>query len=249
LEILITDHLRTELGTFFADILSIEYQSARIYANSLGLQAVVERIQAENNSQSTREDHSGIAIDSTDYSFIQEVVDGSLDILRTAIKMAESRALTYSPVRIFLRITTASVFLIKGLGLGVGATKLRSSLDILNRCIAALRSSSSDDMHLSTRYAMLLEMYVVRLHNSFIPSTRPPSVDRGMTGGLAGNGGTTQGTMGFGSANMEDEALNQIEDWLTLPFDPSLVPFMPDDMQGFSSLVDGSLDFLWNLEA
>jgi hypothetical protein len=248
------------IRTHFFDVLFIEYQSARIYANSLGLQAVVERIQAENGSQANPQVRANITIDSVDYNFTQAVVDGGLEVLRTAIKLGDSGVLTYSPVRIFLRITAASVFLIKGLGLGVGATKLKASLDVLTRCIAALKSGMLDDMHLGARYATLLEMHVVRLQNGFIASarppafaTRPPSTERSApavpaNGELGQTHASSSTGNAFGSAVPDPGQLGPMEEWLTLPFDPSLVPFVPGDSSGFSSLGNSTLDFIWNLD-
>jgi hypothetical protein len=187
-------------------------------------------------------------------------VDGSLEILEKAAELSESQTLMYSPMRMFLRITTASVFLLKGLSLGVSETKLQTSLDTLNRGIAALRSGTLDDVHLGSRYATLLEMHVSRLKNSFIPSarplsfgTRPPSMERNSASLMGANGTYSQGNdtsqlMGSDPDGMDTGGRDEFENWLTLPFDPSLVPFVPTDTQGLSWLGDGTLDFIWNLE-
>ena len=244
----------TKMSGHFFDILSIEYQSARIYANSLGLQAVVERIQAETGSQQQQqrqEDRAPITIDPTDYNFTQAVVDGGLAVLRIATRLGHSGSLTYAPVRIFLRVTAASVFLIKGLGLGVGAGKLRAALEVLTRCIAVLKSSTLDDVHLGSRYATLLEMHVAQLQHSFVASRRPP--------GFATRPPSAEGVLVAGSADtaaseamqldggLGSELAGPMEEWLTLPFDPSLVPYVPGDNLGFSSLGNSTLDFIWNL--
>lgn len=164
----------------------------------------------------------------------------------------------FSPVRIFLRITTASVFLLKGLSLGVGATKLRTSLDVLTRSIAALRSSALDDVHLGSRYATLLEIHVNGLTNNFISSgkppafaTRPPSPEPGILARDDATGGfqnaEASALMDHDTGNLDHVDVGQMEDWLTLPFDPSLVPYVPGDTQTFSWLGDGTMDFIWNL--
>jgi hypothetical protein len=36
------------------------------------------------------------------------------------------------------------------------------------------------------------------------------------------------------------------DDWLSLPFDPSMAPFAPDGTADFSGY-GGGLDFIWNL--
>jgi hypothetical protein len=248
------------LGPHNYNILHIEYQYARLYTNSLGLQAVVERTLAQSGHNPNPDCAAHITVYSTDYGFIQEVVDGSLEILEKAAELAEAQTLMYSPMRMFLRITTASVFLLKGLSLGVSATKLQTSLDTLNRGIAALRSGTLDDVQLGPRYATLLEIHVTRLQSSFVPSarppsflTRPPSMEHSSSPLMDTNGtyplvNNTSQLISSDPGGMEVGGRDDLEDWLTLPFDPSLVPFMETDTQGLSWLGDGTLDFIWNLE-
>lgn len=123
------------------DMLTIEYQYVRIYTNSVGMQAVVERTLAETDTDVPQDDILPMNLEPRDYDFIQEVVDGSCQILQKVVQLSESGALRYSPVRIFLRITTSSIYLIKGLSLGSRNQKLQSSLDILDAAIRALRAS------------------------------------------------------------------------------------------------------------
>ena len=125
------------------DMLHIEYQYVRIYTNSLGMQAVVERTLAETDPDVPQEDNLPFNLEPRDYDFIQEVVDGSCQILQKVCQLSETGALRYSPVRIFLRITTSSIYLIKGLSLGSRNAKLQSCLDILDAAIRALRASKS----------------------------------------------------------------------------------------------------------
>ena len=113
-------------------MLTIEYQYVRIYTNSVGMQAVVERTLAETDTDVPQDDILPMNLEPRDYDFIQEVVDGSCQILQKVVQLSESGALRYSPVRIFLRITTSSIYLIKGLSLGSRNQKLQSSLDILD---------------------------------------------------------------------------------------------------------------------
>ncbi|RYP62434.1 hypothetical protein DL769_007306 [Monosporascus sp. CRB-8-3] len=227
------------------------------HLSTASLQAIVERTLAESGEDPASGQFN---LNSTDYSFIQEVVDGCLEILKLAIRLAEKKVLTFAPVNMFLRITTASVFLLKGLGLGVSTTKLRDSLDILTRAIAALRTCQSDDLHLSSRFATLLQMYVIRLQEKFIPAARPPSYAT-RPASVDGQAPTctddnhTDWQMDFGSQMHSIDSMGLInaesgidEHWLTLPLDPSLVPFVPDGSQGFQWLGDGSLDFVWNLD-
>jgi hypothetical protein len=260
-----TDRRTFQLTSFFAVskfpfalVLEVEHLFTRIYANSLGLQAVVERTMAEPGADPA---NSQFELSSTDYGFIQAVVDGCLGILKLAVKMHEQNSLRFAPVTIYLRITTASVFLLKGLGLGVSMTKLQDSLDVLTRAISALRSSRPDDLHLGSRYATLLEMHVVRLKENFVPTLRPPrfttqpgSEEDGQIPRLSSDFGDADWSLGLHAASKfpaisfgggDGEGFQ--EDWLTLPFDPSLQPYAPDEMQDFQLLGDNSLDFIWNL--
>lgn len=175
--------------------------------------------------------------------------------------------LKYAPVGMFLRITTASVFLLKALAVGVSATRLRRSLDTLTRAISALRSSAPDDLHLCGRYATLLETSLNRLHDSFVPSsrppsfaTRPPSAEREATAAAApaagaetdaGGGEVFQSEMGQ-LPGLDCDAMGGMMDdgddsWLSLPLDPSMVPFGMDASNGFQWLGDDSLDFIFSL--
>ncbi|KAF2728199.1 hypothetical protein EJ04DRAFT_109647 [Polyplosphaeria fusca] len=237
------------------DMLSIEYQYVRIYTNSLGMQAVVERTLAETDSDGPQENVLSMTVEPRDYEFIQEVVDGSCQILSKVSQLAESGALRYSPVRIFLRITTSSIYLVKGLSLGSRNAKLQSSLDILDRAIHGMRASTLDDMHLASRYATLLETHVARLRDSFIVSSRPPRLP---SHGTANDKGSTMGMEFLNNHNAGGSGIAALagdvtslafpdDDWLTLPFDPSMAPFGLDNQQSFQGFDDGNLDFIWNL--
>ncbi|THC92181.1 hypothetical protein EYZ11_008340 [Aspergillus tanneri] len=225
-------HLQPQLLTKqFFDILFIEYYFVRVYTHSVGMQAVVERVLAD--SDPNTEEVRAMNIDPIDYEYIQEVIDGCCQILQKVTQLAEVEMLRFSPVRIFLRITSSSIFLMKALSLGTRQAKLRESLDCLEQCIHALRSNALDDIHLSTRYATLLEMHVSRLRRNLLASSKT----------VKSNHGTGRSSMGPPpNPDMEtpvmDESqnisavglvpsLNDIaaDDWLSLPFDPSMAPF------------------------
>lgn len=248
--------MHPELEVGLHDMLMIEYHYVRIYTNSLGMQAVVERTLAETDPDGPQEDILSMTIEPRDYEFIQEVVEGSRQILQKTTQLAESGALRYSPVRIFLRITTSSIYLIKSLSLGVRNAKLQSSLDILDRAIHAMRSSTLDDMHLASRYATLLELHVARLRESFVVSSRPPrlpshnaTLDKNATTGMDFLNNHNAGSSGIAALAEDVTGLMPDDDWLALPFDPSMAPFGLDTQQSFQGFDDGTLnlDFLWNM--
>ena len=264
----------------FHDMIFIEYQYARVYTNSIGMQAVVERLLAESDPESVGDDIHQANVDEIDYEFIQEVIDGSCQLLQKVAELAETGRLRFSPVRIFVRITSSSIFLIKALGLGVRNAKLQESLEILTRSIHALRSNALDDIHLSSRYATLLEVLVSRLRRSFVLNNKPSKASRGTTRTSSVRpsstaqigsqmdivGGSTNGDMNVPqdvpSAGRElnngsmigdpMHALNEInaDDWLSLPFDPSMAPFNSAGVSGnqaWSGVEGVNLNFIWNL--
>ncbi|KAL1953596.1 hypothetical protein VTO42DRAFT_2543 [Malbranchea cinnamomea] len=261
----------------FHDMIFIEYQYARVYTNSIGMQAAVERILAESDPESAGDDIRQANVDEIDYEFIQEVIDGSCNLLQKVVELSEAGRLRFSPVRIFIRITSSSIFLIKALGLGVRNSKLQESLDILTRSIHALRSNALDDIHLSSRYATLLEVLVARLRRSFLLNNKPSKASRGTTRvssvrppPAVQNGRQMDQTavdtemneeQDMGNNNNRDvsnpdmaedpiRTLNDInaDDWLSLPFDPSMAPFGASGGNQVWSGMDGvNLNFIWNL--
>lgn len=210
---------------------------------SLGLQAIVSRTAAEANPSGA----ISFLLTPTDFSHVQEVIDSALTTLRIAIRLYAKNVLVFCSIRTFLHVTVASVFLLKGLGLGVSPAKLRNSLDVLQRVVVALKNSNPDDLHFGGRYATLLEMHMARLQEHFVPSLRPhditpPDLDQGNTaqGDVDGDQFDFLNNMNLTGAEID-------ADWLSLPLDMSLVPFGLDNFQGLHCLGDDTLDFLWNL--
>ncbi|KAJ5550063.1 hypothetical protein N7535_001994 [Penicillium sp. DV-2018c] len=248
------------LDKAFYNDLFIEYHFVRVYTHSVGMQAVVERAIAENDPNNF-DGVRPMTIDPTDYEYIQEVIDGCGQILQKVTHLAEAGALRFSPVRIVLRITSASIFLMKALSLGTRQAKLQESLEILEKSIKALKSNALDDVHLSTRYATLLDMHVSRLRRNLLASSKTAKSSRGATRRSsmgpppwpdAGDRSTPM------SAHMSQDmtpdlgfipSLNDVgaDDWLSLPFDPSMAPFGMSHGCQFPMYEGGALDFIWNL--
>lgn len=216
--------------------LTLEYYSTRLYCHSLCVQAIIERSSSQVRSGSAFRYTLGSACGADDYQFVEEVVSCSGEILEAAVRLAEQHILQHAPARTTQRIIVASIFLLKGLGVGVDGARLQSSLELLRRAIAALRSSAADEMQLGLRYASLLDMHLVRLNDSFVSSSLPPG---------AGTSDPAAGPVPAAQAGFEMSS----EDWLSLPLplDAAFAPVRPSDVQGFSSFYDGDLDFLWNL--
>jgi hypothetical protein len=158
-----------------------------MYINSLAIQAVVERTLSQtnqpattcasssSNSRNTKDTGQGIpdellvtSISTSDYAIISEVVDASVQILNKTITISRSGQLLYAPVRIYLRIVSASIFLLKAISLGARNTNIQSSLAVLDECIQMLQSSAGDEMHLSSRYGTLIQRHVDRFRRNFV---------------------------------------------------------------------------------
>jgi hypothetical protein len=248
----------------YQDTLFIEYHYARIYINSIGMEAVCQRASSELGFGLNGPPRTIMA--GQEDGFINEVIDGGIQILERTIKLAESGTLRLSPVRTFLRITTSSVFLIKAISLGVRNAKLQRALDTLDRSIQAMRLSKLDDVHLAARYATLLETHVARLRHGFSLSSHQQShLRRTETGRVTPAEAQAQQANGtafrdeFLPTNILDASTNaqdvlplqelSADDWLSLPFDPSMAPFGADGAFGFPALDGNGLDFIWNLPA
>lgn len=202
-----------------------------------------------------------MTIDPTDYEYIQEVIDGCGQILQKVTHLAEAGALRFSPVRIVLRITSASIFLMKALSLGTRQAKLQESIEILEKSIKALKSNALDDVHLSTRYAALLDTHVSRLRRNLLASSKitkssaettqrssmgpPPWTDTGDRSNPMRTPVVQDQTPELGFI----PSLNDIgaDNWLSLPFDPSMAPFDMSHGSQFPMYEGGTLDFIWNL--
>lgn len=246
------------LNGCYYEVLFIEYQYARIFINSLGIQAIVERELLNVNPGTSGDEPRPIKLEDVDYDYIQEVISGACLTLESVTNRAMNDTLRFSTVRFYLRVTSASVFLLKALGLGARETQLQRSLDILERSIHCLKACTLDDMHLAPRYASLLDVHVARLRHQFIAHSKhnnlTPETSRALQSFQGQNYHSTENMTGqeqdqFGQNVNLDYPLQDMlaEDWLSLPFDPSMAPFSLTGSQMVPGLEEGALDFVWNL--
>lgn len=213
--------------------------------NSLGMQAIVDRVLEDGGPNGGQPNLMQASVTPTDYEFIQEVLDGSCQILQSVNKLADAGSLRFCPVRVFIRIIGASIFLLKALSLGAHTSNIQASLVTLERSIQALHSSSLDDMHLASRYATLLDVHVARFRQCLIPSTVPRGIPPPELNNFNwdDNGDLLQMSGAFST-----DLQNATEDWLSLPFDASLAPFgLLEDAFDVTEVEDRAWDFLWNL--
>lgn len=247
-------------------LLLLEYFYATMYINSVGIQAFVERASRRDNRHMFI-DANGIHLSDhpQDLTFNNAVREASCNILTIAIKLGESGCLRYCPVRPFLRLVIACVFLLKSLSLGVKNNDMLHSLDILDRFNTTLKENRHDDVHLSVRYATLIARLVRRfkrnlctqssLSVSKVVSPEPRAFlsheqPLGLNGGQGGGADIVTGVIGLeqgDGGNLSIDAHLNMDEWFAQPFDPSLAPFGLDLDTGISDPVPESLDFLWNL--
>ena len=92
----------------YHQFLLIDYQYVRLYINSLALQTVAGRMIKNRGfglgSQFDENSH--------EYGFICEVVNGCREILKMVVELSNNGHLKYMPVRIHIRIASASIYLI-----------------------------------------------------------------------------------------------------------------------------------------
>nr|XP_056822917.1 uncharacterized protein N7477_004473 [Penicillium maclennaniae]KAJ5674539.1 hypothetical protein N7477_004473 [Penicillium maclennaniae] len=192
-----------------------------------------------------------------EYGFIEEVIDGCCQTLEKVAALGTAGSLHYSPMRLLFRTISSSIFLMKALALGVRNSKLQEALQILDRAISALQDDNQDDVHLKAQYATLLKIQASKLRRSLVSShqtaslQKPHSSDHTIqlpeTTPLHAQLVHQQSTDNEVSSDTFSNF--DFNDWLSLPFDPSMAPFGPHEGD-FGVRMDGvdlDLDFLWQL--
>lgn len=225
--------------------LGIEYNHARAFMNSLGIQAVVDRVVGSNPGGSADKATLSSAVRSAEHDFIKEVVDGSVEVLKSANRLFIGGALRFCPVRIYLRIIAASIFLLKALSLGTNAADLKTSLSYLESCIACLRASSLDEVDLASRYGVLLDLFLTKFQESMVPASVPHSLPTFLGTGASVDGMELDAQCGIG---VTDEPSEMQEGWLALPLSQSLAPFsFWNDAPEMLDPEEHLWDAIWNL--
>lgn len=206
-----------------------------------------------------------------DFSSVKEVRDCSCKILAIAVELRQQGLLKHCPVRLYLRIVCASVFLLKALSLGSPEADAAASIETLEQAIEALDTNRADDIHLSSRYSILIGRHVQRFRAKFLVQktdsrvlsrsrTQQHSPTREQTLGddlhsinfalqpRDAFGPDPPDSLGQGFADPFEIADNDnAELWWTQPFDPQIAPFGRDYMEPGVGLAADSLDFLWNV--
>ncbi|KAF2264824.1 hypothetical protein CC78DRAFT_221107 [Lojkania enalia] len=174
-----------QVPTQLRHVLTIEYEYTRVYLNSLALQAVVERCthntpvqghaQPNGASSSTSRDGGAIPFSTlvkwygNDRHYIKEVIDASRNVLKVVVDgLYPGDYLRHAPVRTFFRIVSVAIILLKTFALGATENDVAYSLDLLDRAVAALRTSIVDDVHVGNRFADLVETLTHRIRSRFV---------------------------------------------------------------------------------
>lgn len=142
-------------------ILLLEYYHVRVCINSVALPKISNR-----SSRTPVESPASILLSPGDSQAIATIRQSSCDMLNIATKLhQDQQLLRLCPVRVFLRIIAAAIFLLKVLSLPLDRQFLRvdESFACLDKCINALKHCHADDEHLSTRYGLLLERHAESL--------------------------------------------------------------------------------------
>ena len=212
---------RFHLPQYIRHVLRIEYEYVRVYANSLSLQAVVERCAANaannpagataggggnNPAQLSPQTQNYFAqlplgqlggFSTMDQEYIKEVVLGCRNLLVTVVDgLLPGGYLKHAPVRTYFRIISGAMFLLKTFALGAPRADVKKSVDLMDRTVEALRNCVVDDVHLGIRFADLLQSLTSRLRNRFIMA---PTA-QGQAGSGAGDRSPNANTLGDGAA-------------------------------------------------
>ncbi|OAP59668.1 hypothetical protein AYL99_06966 [Fonsecaea erecta] len=229
----------------------------RALLSSVGMQAIVEKT-LENNPGLMPEEARPVVAGDSDYEYVQQVLDSCSEILKLFQGYADKDYLFQLPSRIVCRVFMSSILLLKALSIGVRQTQFDMSLEILNNSIRALRSQRLDDLHCLPRYAGLLDIQLKRLRRYFAESSRYPLAPA--TGATAVPGMSSDPTSTYREADTRMSDSNgprletdlewpdlNMENWMRLPFDPSMAPFDLSGSLSQTGLELNGLDFMWNI--
>ncbi|KAL2815198.1 hypothetical protein BJX63DRAFT_442159 [Aspergillus granulosus] len=250
------EHHHAVKNARYDNILHIEYQYLRVFANSLGVQGIVERVLSSTAPQGTIDatfvsQARQLNMSRNEYEFIEEVIDGACAILTHIISLADPKCL---PMRVLSRMISSSIFLLKALALGVRRTKLQESLHLLDTAVTALLSNPLDDIHLVAQYAELLKTHVSRLRQTFASSVPAEeqinSSNNNEFGSVEDQEQIPDTAWDRNVMDWSDEGPLDLGDWLSLPLDPLMAPFGTWDGGSMDLGLDSDcldLDFIWNL--
>lgn len=169
-------------------ILEIEFEYARVYINSLSLQAVVERVTRNTPMQGfadpERSMATGIADPGVtcaippsvlerwygeDRPYIKQVILASQNLLRVIVEgLYPGGHLRHAPVRTCFRIISVAIILLKCISLGASEENVALSLRYMDLTVEALKDCIADDVHVALRFADLLDTLTKKIKARFV---------------------------------------------------------------------------------
>ncbi|KAF2157237.1 hypothetical protein K461DRAFT_325727 [Myriangium duriaei CBS 260.36] len=176
-----------DIPALMRHVLVIDYEYCRVYLNSLGLQAVVERCTQNVHQQKANAAKIGSNGPSdgsipasvlekcygSDRFYINEVTDGCRKLLAAVVDgLYPGEHLRHAPVRTYFRIISVAIILLKTFALGATEDDVAISLGYLDRTIEALQSCIVDDVHVASRFADLLDTLTCRIRQRFVRLSR-----------------------------------------------------------------------------
>jgi hypothetical protein len=170
------DSVKKTFHPLMQHVLEMEYQYARCYINSLGLQKVVESWVSLPGSESNGMngdhcDHQSKLRDlySPNHGYIDEVADSALTILKSIVEgIGPGGNLCNAPVRIFLRSISGMMFTLKRFGVGAFEADVRQAFELLDQSTDLMERDVVDDVHLSSQIAGLIKLLTANIRKTFI---------------------------------------------------------------------------------
>jgi hypothetical protein len=172
------DHFQDVKGRIppvMQSILAMEFEYARLYINSIGLQHVVESwVRPGSNNQRSASSAMAKSV-AENKKYIEEFTDAALHILQIiSVQMCQLDVLRDAPVRTFLRTLSAMMFTLKRLSLGTHERMARESIGLLENVISLFKTHVVDDVHLSGSTAQMISGILNRVKETMIRVQKPP---------------------------------------------------------------------------
>lgn len=186
------DKLAPKIQPLMRYILTMEYEYARTYINSLGLQKVVESWVGKPNAEHASADYLQ-ATYRPNHKYIEDVTDASRNILRAILEgLALGGHIKNAPTRIFTRGLSGMLFTLKvtcliiygrlsvrtncvqRFSVGAYEQEVRKSLEMLDRTTDVLLKNAVDDVHLVNQTSRMVEVILSNIKKTFI-RVQPPA--------------------------------------------------------------------------
>ena len=210
--------------------LDLEYDFVRVYVNSIALQSAMEE---QREAEVISHPING--------RYIGEVIEGATGILsKIETSLLMNDRLKYMTTRMYSRVMTASVFLLKATSFGDQFGDRSRFLDLIEGTGRAFLECSMDDANLSIRWGLLLTQLVIKQRQ--VPSGPITGRDSNGNGEIPQQEGDSALTEASSYDRMFndpgfEEFTNSIDfmDWLSFPIDP--FPTIPDTQRELDPLL------------